>query len=178
VVYIGGNDTLRSALSGSINGVQHRAKLKHIQATAAHTIRFVKWATHDNCFAYAFKLSGDFFQDAIIDHQIGADARFIRWLLQSDCLSEIMQPELNQECLVLYFNNTGTCKHAGLRCSDGRIRSQWGAHPIYKHELAEIPIEYGGVVRFFSPVAPKKAINLFKAYIQACNELPIWARPS
>ena len=54
-------------------------------------------------------------------------------------------------CLVLYHNSesikTNKPVHHGLY-EDGEVVSKWSYGPVYKHNIEDIPLDYGNIVEF------------------------------
>ena len=66
--------------------------------------------------------------------------------------------------IVIYFDKERP-RHAG-RFSDNKVISKWGdgATNIWKHELWEVPSDYGDTARAFQPPSPGAATKMYIAW--------------
>jgi hypothetical protein len=98
--------------------------------------------------------------------EIFAAAAFAHWLLDKGLLVELNHDDARKGDIVLYFNEEGRFKHAGLLGSNRRVVSKWGIGHLYQHELFEVPESYGTTVRFFKGLPYDDAFDHFLQFAQ------------
>jgi hypothetical protein len=157
---------LRSALDlpeGTIVPRDHPREVEKVKKTHPHTIKFISAPQNGTCVAYAFGLSTNAIYQEVrtnFDKEVFAGKAFIEWLM-AGVLVECDKPAL--DALVLYFSDA-RWEHIGLMKGASRVASQWGTYAIYEHDICEVPVRYGDMVRFFEEVTATKAIDLFLEY--------------
>lgn len=98
--------------------------------------------------------------------EIFAAGAFAHWLLDKGFLVELKQDDAREGDIVLYFNEDGRFKHAGLIGANGRVVSKWGIGHLYQHELFEVPESYGTTVRFFRGLSYDYAFDHFLQFAE------------
>jgi hypothetical protein len=98
--------------------------------------------------------------------EIFAASAFAHWLLDKGLLVELKQEDAREGDIVLYFNEDGRFKHAGLIGANGRVVSKWGTGHLYEHELLEVPECYGTTVRFFKGPSYDDAFDHFLQFAE------------
>lgn len=93
-----------------------------------------------------------------------AGPNFLHWLLAKELLTEVAEPDACEGYLVLYFDQNGRIKHAGLTLGNGRVESKWGKGGLLQHDIFEVPASYGSNVRYFRRVQSDQALEYFKCY--------------
>lgn len=138
----------------------HRALIERLSKLTQHTIAFVEYG-EGTCGTYALKLWTDPRYRAIaaqLDLFAGKD--FFGWLIGR--LDELQQPAPG--CLAVYFNIERP-EHVGIVLEEvGRVRSKWGAMPVYEHGILEVPDDYGDEVKFYRLPDHAGMIALFVDY--------------
>ena len=108
-----------------------------------------------NCYMHALGLN----PEAIKDWRwpgIQPDTPFVGSIVDN-LLVEKSLSEATDGDIVIYFDKERP-RHAG-RFSDKKIISKWGdgATNIWKHDLWEVPSDYGGTARAFRPLSEEQA---------------------
>jgi hypothetical protein len=162
------NLALRAALHiDHVTWKQHHALVTKVANTHPHSIEFVDYVDGTTCAPLALRLTDVPMYDAVRNKfrdthpKAFAGRSFMTWLTQGR-LAEISSPK--DGCLVCYFSAKGW-EHIGLFKS-GRVRSKWGEHGIYNHDLAEVPDQYGDCVRFYERPTSERSLALFRAYVR------------
>lgn len=99
--------------------------------------------------------------------------------IQSECISYLLSQGHLQEdetpskgCIVIYFNEKGKPKHAGILEKDGNdndrmIRSRWGNFgAIVTHKVWDVPTMYGIEVKYYHPLTSEEAENYFGEFLK------------
>lgn len=138
-------------LSDQINQVE-RIGTEH-----QHSISIVKRAKRNDatsysytCYMYAFDLMDHKALNAVAcgSEVIYPRANLISFLIR-DFLYELKPNEVVDDCIVVYFDK-GKPIHAG-KWRQGFVISKWGKYShLWRHDIWELPVEYGNSVRFFS----------------------------
>jgi len=161
------NRALRRALN--IRGVpahQHRLAVERLAETQPHTVTFVGERADQTCATYAFHLTDNpTYRTIAVECDVFAGKKFMLWAIAGR-LDEI--GEARAGCLVCYFSKAGW-QHIGVISESGRVASKWGTFPLYEHDLAEIPTEYGDRVRFFNRPTAYEALSLFLDFARECG---------
>jgi hypothetical protein len=168
---------LRRALADGVVPSEHPKKVEGLRP---HSIRECSdQVGKATCFMYALGLLDAPTSVLIERENILPDSRFIRWLIATKRVTECADPDC-QPCIALYFLDEAAirCKHAAIRFPNGRMRSKWGAYPVYEHALCEVPDNYGDYVLFVTKPSVEQARAFFLEYVGICKrQLPAWARP-
>lgn len=159
----GSAERVRRALppqNATMTPVEHRALIERMVESVHHTIAFVEYG-EGTCGTHALMLWNDPRYRAIaaeLDLFAGKD--FFGWLIKR--LDELPQPA--PACLAVYFN-IGHPEHVGVATEETtRIRSKWGAMPVYEHGVFEVTSDYGDEVKFYRLPDPAEMIALFVDY--------------
>jgi hypothetical protein len=107
--------------------------------------------------------------------RIFATGRFVRWLLEHGHLTQ--QPTVTDGSLVLYFSGNDW-KHAGVGHGMDRVISKWGTWLVLRHPIDQVPSDYGRTIRAYQHPGSDRAMQLFQDFVVACDQLPLWARPT
>ncbi|MBY0462405.1 MAG: ATP-binding protein [Alphaproteobacteria bacterium] len=113
-----------------------------------------------NCFAYALGLgSSEIYREIAREAAWEkpdryASSDFIKHLLTKNILQPLDTPTAN--CLVLYLDEDGKSKHAGLLkqiTPELMVESKWGDFDcIFEHGLWEVPKSYGTKAKYYAPL--------------------------
>lgn len=123
-----------------------------------------------NCFEYAFDLSLSSVYRAALDFQhgwkinpVGADHRFVQYLLDNSELAELAASDSDISCIVIYFNGVAPT-HAGKFIND-RVHSKWGLRGLLlEHNLDEVPSSYGDEARIYERLPVDDCIDAFARF--------------
>ena len=141
------------------NGIE--ATKKHYDYIATFTNKVIfplaQYATVENvnCFAYAFNLIDPVIAlHKLFNKEATVDSEFISLCINDNLLTEIHNPEI--DCIVVYYKDN-ELTHAGivteitndLLPKTIKIKSKWGAWPIFHHTLYEVPENYGIDIKFY-----------------------------
>ena len=102
--------------------------------------------------------------------RVFAGTEFAHWLIERGLLTEVLQSEVRDGDLVVYFSE-GSFKHVGLWRPNGRVLSKWGVGHLCDHELFEVPTSYGTDVRFYKRLPYEDAYDLFARFAEE-NGIP------
>jgi hypothetical protein len=147
-----------------------------VRAVAEDDARLPKAETY-NCFMYALALA-DSEDYAILTAQFrltpqlttfGADARFMRHLIQDRLLNEIPHECAVTNDIVVYSDNADL-QHAG-KLFGLRVVSKWGDGLLWEHAIHEVPGIYGDSVAFYRHLSRKAAESAFANYTAITREL-------
>ncbi|MBL9029023.1 MAG: hypothetical protein JNK42_00925 [Caedimonas sp.] len=100
----------------------------------------------------------------------GIQSGYIRYLLSQGHLQEAETP--SKGCIVLYFNDEGEPKHAGILEKDGNdndrmIRSRWGNFSAtVTHRVWHVPTMYGIEVKYYHPLTSEESENYFGEFLK------------
>jgi hypothetical protein len=111
--------------------------------------------------------------------RVAAASHFVRWLHHNGHLGQ--QEEIGDRCLVLYFigdHNQEVWKHAGVGDGSNRVISKWGDGLVLRHPIDQAPSDYGFTVRAYEHPGSHRAMQLFRDFVDDCDQLPPWARPT
>jgi hypothetical protein len=97
-------------------------------------------------------------------NRVFAGGAFMQGLIDRGLLHELGPAEAREDDLVVYFNDEGRFKHAGLCLRNNRVMSKWGTGHLFDHELFEVPESYGTHVRFFKKLPYKLAFEHFRRF--------------
>jgi hypothetical protein len=154
------NHALRKALdaiSGPYGAVDpnHPEKVAALKAKFHHSIRYLCDGNEcQQCFDYAFDIHPDLIRDArngMIFHE------FIQWY----CNHELIE-KVNGE-LVIYFNGDHA-NHVGV--GREQIKSKWGLHPIYEHQIMELPESYGDKFKRYHVPPGRDAVLAYIEFVR------------
>lgn len=159
----GENPELRRELDLEVDAISHKAEVARLAKRFHHTITFEDWNHFETCVPWALRLTGDATYEGIRHRykSIYAGADFVEWMVNHGHLADLASPE--NGCLVFYYAGEAF-KHAGVMIGESLVRSKWGVMPRYTHGLAEVPADFGSVVRFFERPSAEKAKALFQAF--------------
>jgi hypothetical protein len=104
-------------------------------------------------------------------NRVFAGAAFVHLLLDEGLLNELVPSDAREGDLVLYFNEEGRFKHAGLNLGNNRVLSKWGSGHLFEHGLLEVPESYGTKVRFFKRLAYSEAYDHFRRFARESGML-------
>ena len=93
--------------------------------------------------------------------EIFASPRFVERLIGRGGLHEVHESTVG--ALVVYFDH-GAVKHIGRLLTATLVESKWGLGHLYRHELLEVPNNYGSDLRFFSAVDRDFTIDQYVEY--------------
>jgi hypothetical protein len=93
-----------------------------------------------------------------------AGPAFLHWLLEQGLLAEVAEADACEGDLVLYFDQGGRIKHAGLDRRNGRVESKWGKGGLFQHGVFEVPTSYGTTVKLFRRIPWEEALEYFRRY--------------
>lgn len=148
------------------------AHIEGLRTETGHSIELVK-SEHNieryTCCVHAFHLVEDPTYRDIAGFGLGrtfAGAKFIEFLLSNQLLAERQEDQARSDDLIMYFDDDHF-KHVGKVINSGRILSKWGAGNLYAHDVWEIPVNYGGVVRFFDGPNDNQSLELFLKFAQS-----------
>jgi hypothetical protein len=96
--------------------------------------------------------------------RVFAGGDFIHWLLRGDLLEEVSENDVREGDIVIYFDENGRFKHAGLCFIKGIVVSKWGIGQLYRHAVSEVSESYGIAVKFFRPLSYDRAFELFRQF--------------
>jgi len=138
-------------------------------ATVAHTtsVRIVESAhpiAGYTCFVHAFGFTEKSEYTAIAKrgfNVVFAGGGFAHWLIERGLLQEVAESEATAGDLVIYFDDQGQAKHAGVYVGGSEVESKWGLGHLFRHGIFEVPEPYGTRVRFFKRLDDRVAINSF-----------------
>jgi len=105
-------------------------------------------------------------------NRVFAGGTFVHWLLDRGLLEEMAEADAREGDLVIYFNDEGRFKHAGLKLGKDRVVSKWGTGRLYEHGLFEVPESYGTTVRFFRRLTFEVAYKHFRWFAEQNGLLP------
>jgi hypothetical protein len=93
-----------------------------------------------------------------------AGPTFVQWLLEKGSLTEVAEHEARDGDLIVYSDDHGRVKHAGLTRPGRRVESKWGKGGLFEHGVFEVPVSYGNNARFFSNMSYKEAFRQFGCF--------------
>lgn len=149
---------------------RHPAQVEALRAEFGHTIQVVESElpiSGYTCGVHSFGLIDDPTYRDVAGFGCGktfAGAEFVQFLLANGLLEEKVAGVAGD--LVIYFDGVAF-KHVGRMAQDGRILSKWGQGYLYNHQVWEVPLDYGQVVRYFQGPGPDQGLDLFIAYAQS-----------
>ena len=76
-------------------------------------------------------------------NRVFAGGAFVNWLLDRGLLEKLQWSDTGRGDVVLYFNEQGSFKHAGLILAGERLLSKWGTGHLFEHGVLEVPESYG-----------------------------------
>jgi hypothetical protein len=97
---------------------------------------------------------------------LGADNRFVTYMLEFGFLGEIAPSEAKEGDLIVYFDDDKPT-HAGVVAKNGRVTSKWGRGILVEHELFEAPATYGSKVKYYGMVDIKCCEDAFIEYCES-----------
>ncbi len=97
-------------------------------------------------------------------NRVFAGGAFVHWLLDERLLEEIAPRDAREGVIVVYFNEAGLFKHAGITVREDRVVSKWGTGHLFEHGLFEVPESYGTKVRFFRKLRQATAYEYFMLF--------------
>lgn len=175
------NNKIRQALEDILNSgiLTDEQKIKHITKILKYPEKPIPSEWHwkqgykfgnVNAFAFAFGLAGLKSYRAKIErgdnnlHSF-ASSLFVEEYIKSKNVKELSYPYEN--CLVLYFDQSGHVKHAAIvkETLSITVESKWGTFPvIFTHKLRDIPTSYGSIVKFYPPIDSNDAFVFFEKW--------------
>jgi hypothetical protein len=151
------------------SGFKQVADIAALRRTHPHSISLVRQSSETphgyNCFMYALGLT--VLPDKLVALSLQHDdvfpsARFMETLVNSR-LQAVRPAEAEDDDLVVYFDEHGKPRHAGIVRGD-YVVSKWGRGHLWKHQLFEIPLSYGIDARFYRRIDPEEALRLYEAF--------------
>lgn len=167
---------LRNLLSVACTNVTPERNIELVQMITAeipHNI-IPLYSEHDlalfTCVMHALGFSGQERYVAVATlpgYNVYAGKEFVEWLIAGGHLTEVAVTQARVGSIVMYFDNGGEFTHVGLMASHGRVESKWGTVALYEHDLLEVPLNYGSMVRYFENLPYEQAIELFYDFAEA-----------
>lgn len=157
---------------------EHEKLLKELQKIFPHfiTISALDNSTQllisdYNCFEYAFCLIYSETYKATLEfqkgwkiHPIGADKKFVEYLLGQVGLQEVRFEGIKDDFIIIYFER-GEPIHAG-KILRKRVISKWGKGLLLEHEIHEVPAIYGNEAKFYEKLSIDRCIDIFIEYAE------------
>jgi len=149
---------------------QHAALLMEISRSCPNTIVFVASPYplgRYTCAMHVFGFAEEPEYAAIAErgfNRVFAGSAFVHWLIENCLLAELRPSDVNEGDLVMYFNDEGRFKHAGLMCGKDRVVSKWGTGHLFNHGFLEVPDSYGSTLRFFKKLPYGEAYVYFRRF--------------
>jgi len=116
-----------------------------------------------NCFLYALGLHTN---KEILDNCNGfIYSAFIQTLITEHQLEQITNPTTG--CIILYSEqdtDNPYTTHAGIMKHEQTVISKWSWGPLLEHAIYDVPDTYGSHIRFFNPISPSEAAELYRTY--------------
>jgi hypothetical protein len=166
----GRNDELRRKLDLGKKTIS--AHHDAVKALKGHTIRAVERPNDGTCVTWALGLLDEYrgMCKELQTFGVKPGAEFVHWMVDEGKLVEVETPRPG--LLALYFDGE-VWKHMALLAAHDRLVSKWGKQSVFDHGMAEVPAEYGNVVRFFAKPEPDQAARMYFDY--ACEVLNLSA---
>lgn len=148
---LGNNDLLRKRLQEmtEVEDVsRHPALLSKITRDCPNTVAVLESCTplkRYTCVMHVFDFVEKPDYVAIAKrgfNRVFAGKAFVHWLLDRGLLEKVQWPDAGRGDVVLYFNEQGTFKHAGLIFAGDRLLSKWGTGHLFEHGVLEVPESY------------------------------------
>lgn len=149
---------------------EHQQELRTVSRDIPNTIKVVDHHVAPDkytCGMHALFLEENELYVEIAGYGLGfvyAGPEFFDWLIANKHLNETATPEVGD--LAMYFDE-GRWTHVGRMTETRRVLSKWGVGLLYDHELAEVPEQYGGEVRFFRHPGAAGSLGLFVLFAKA-----------
>lgn len=145
----------------------HRHLIESLRRELPHSIEVVQTEAPNyryTCVMHALDVIENIEYIAIANaapRDVFASPSFVERLIAQDYLHELGTPE--KGALVVYCYQ-GSVKHIGRLLTATRVESKWGLGFLYRHELLEVPENYGSDLRFFSPVDREFTLDRYVEY--------------
>jgi hypothetical protein len=112
-----------------------------------------------NCVMHALDLVGRMaeYHPWAVKH---APPRYVNHLIVTRVLIAC-QPQAG--ALITWSTAKGL-KHVGKLTAPGRAESKWGQGVLCQHGLEELPIRFGEVTGFYSPIVPENALECLRRF--------------
>ena len=145
----------------------HQDLIEDLCREIPHSIEVVQAAAPNHrytCVMHALDIveNGEYIAIAnAAPREIFASPRFVELLIVNGDLHELTGP--SEGALVVYCDQ-GSVKHIGRLLAATRVESKWGVGFLYRHELLEVPENYGSDLRFFTSVDREFALDRYVEY--------------
>ena len=129
--------------------------LTHPHSVSLHTEN-IPGSHPFNCYQYSFGIADVRFRKNILEVFPGRD--FVQFLME-DYLEEIGVKSAEDGDHILY--SCTEIEHAG-RVQSGAIESKWGSGHIWRHEVYEVPENYGDTVRLYRHFSRESTLQVLR----------------
>ena len=162
--------TLRAKLDEFSDGneVEHYKFIEEIRGEYRHSIDRVQnqsISPTENCIMYALKLTGNSTYASIKDicKKVAAND-FGNWLLKDEHLCQIELSTSKEYDYLVYLDDDNRFVHISVIVNKQRVRSKWGCHGKYEHNIYDVPTIYGNKTKAFKMITRERAVELFKQF--------------
>ena len=119
-----------------------------------------------NCYQYSFNLVNVGRVDERITRGKFPDREFARYLIETQ-LTEVALEDAGENDHLIY--SAEEIQHAG-RIREGIVESKWGRGHLWRHQIYEVPSNYGDIVRCFSHMPQTHAIRAFVEWAEGWKQ--------
>jgi hypothetical protein len=150
---------------------EHAALIASLRARWPHEITPAGPAQKHTCFMDAFGLEDP--PEIVLtlarsrpdEDGIWISPDFVHYLM-AEVLAEV-DPARAAVGDVIVYTNRRRPAHAGKVFNETTIRSKWGIGLAWTHRPFEVPLSYGGGLRFFRPISTETAVRAFTEFARS-----------
>jgi hypothetical protein len=153
---------------------QQVVEIEQLKAMFPHSIELFQKATIEianlNCYMYALGMSYEDIEYCVTCEEDLPSSTFVESLISSEILLQCSSDfsDTDDGAVVIYFNDE-TCltpTHAGIKAGDKVISKWgWGGTHIWKHPPLEVPTQYGGYIKLYTPLTSVAAERAYTSWL-------------